>query len=106
MYKKNCTIIDIRAIEKCSSENPCRKYNRIQNSTNKYKNNQSAKETGRNQEKIKNFFDFDVVELTKEFIHKKICKIYVEYIEKNHAKLKINFHLDLKMSKVDKKVSV
>ena len=64
---------------------------------------QSAKEKGRNQEKIKKFFDFDAVELTKEFIHKKICKIYVEYIEKNHAKLKINFHFDLEMSEVDKK---
>lgn len=67
------------------------------------KNNQNAKESGKNQEKIKKFFDFDTVELTKEFIHKKICKIYVEYIEKNHAKLKINFHLDLEMSEVDKK---
>ncbi len=65
--------------------------------------NRDANETGKNQQKIKKFFDFDTFELTKEFIHEKIDRIYVQGIEKNHVKLKINFHLGLEMSEVDKK---
>lgn len=57
----------------------------------------------RNQQKIKEFFDFEKIELTKEFIHQKINKIYVERINKDHVRLKINFHFGLEMSEVDKK---
>lgn len=38
-----------------------------------------------------------------EKMQKKINKIYVERIGKDHVRLKINFHLDLEMSEVDKK---
>ena len=57
----------------------------------------------KNKEKIKQFFDFDKFELTSEFLHKKINKMIVKEIEKNYVSLKINFHLDLEMSEVDKK---
>ena len=57
----------------------------------------------KNQEKIRQFFDFDEFELTAEFLHKKINKIIVKEIEKNYVSLKINFHIDLEMSEVDKK---
>ena len=46
--------------------------------------NRDANETGKNQQKIKKFFDFDTFELTKEFIHEKIDRIYVQGIEKIH----------------------
>lgn len=57
----------------------------------------------KNNKKIKEYFQFDGFEITKEFIHQKINKIYVTHIEKNHVKFKINFHLDLEMAEVDKK---
>lgn len=67
------------------------------------KNNKYKREMDKNADKIKEYFKFNKFELTKEFIHKKISCIYVRKIEKNHARLKINFHLDLTMSEVDKK---
>ena len=57
----------------------------------------------KNKENIKQFFKFDKFELTEEFLHKKINKIIVKQIEKNHVKIKINFNLGLEMSEVDKK---
>lgn len=66
-------------------------------------NNRQAREIEKNAKKIKDYFKFESFELTKEFIHEKINKIYVERIGKDHVRLKINFHLDLEMSEVDKK---
>lgn len=67
------------------------------------KNNRQLRNLEKNIKKIKDFLDFDKFEITSEFIHQKIRKIYVKQIKKNHVKLKINFHLDLEMSEVDKK---
>ena len=67
------------------------------------KNDRYRREMEKNADKIKEYFDFDSFEITKEFIHKKISCIYVKKIEKNYVRLKINFHLDLTMSEVDKK---
>ena len=57
----------------------------------------------KNEQKIKDYFDFEDVKITKEFIHEKIHRIYVTQIKRNHVKLKINFHFDLGVSEVDKK---
>ncbi len=67
------------------------------------KNDKQRREMNKNADRIKNYFNFDSFEITKEFIHEKISCIYAKKIEKNHVRLKINFHLDLAMSEVDKK---
>ena len=67
------------------------------------KNDRYGKEMEKNADKIKDYFNFDDFELTREFIHNKISCIYVKKLEENHVRLKINFHLDLTMSEVDKK---
>ena len=67
------------------------------------KNDRSGKEMEKNADKIKDYFNFGDFELTREFIHDKISCIYVKKLEENHVRLKINFHLDLTMSEVDKK---
>lgn len=80
--------------------------NNISNCKNKLldiQNDKKLRDLEKNNKKIKEFLNFDSFEITSEFIHKKISKIYVKQIEKNHVKLKINFHLDLEMSEVDKK---
>ena len=66
-------------------------------------NDRYGREVERNAERIKEYFKFEEFKLTKEFVHQKISNIYIKNIEKNHAKLKINFHLNLTMSEVDKK---
>ena len=67
------------------------------------KNDKYGREMEKNADKIREYFNFDNFETTKEFIHNKISCIYVKKLEKNHVRLKINFHLDLAMSEVDKK---
>ena len=67
------------------------------------KNDKYGREMEKNAGKIREYFNFDNFEITKEFIHNKISCIYVKKLEKNHVRLKINFHLDLTMSEVDKK---
>ena len=67
------------------------------------KKEKKKKELLDNNEKIQSFFDFEKVKITNEFIHEKIAKIYVKQIKKNHVKVKINFHFDLRLSEVDKK---
>lgn len=94
--------LDENEFEKLNNEYK-NKISECKNKINEINSNKKIREIEKNNKKIRDFFDYKDIKITKEFIHKKINKIYVEQIEKNHVRLKINFHFDLAMSEVDKK---
>ena len=76
---------------------------KLQNKLSKMKNKLVENQFEGNKQKIKDFFDFEEFELTRSFLLDKVDKIYVTQLEKNHLKVKINFHFGLNLSEVDKK---
>ena len=78
------------------------KIKKLKNIIDEGKDSEENIEIEKNKQKIEQFFNFNKFELTNNFLREKINKIYVEQIEKNHLKLKIDFKFDLKLPAEDK----